>query len=146
MALKYNGIYFLYEAVDPGANQMSLRPWKSNRAICLSRNIAWELTQVYLWLVHNGIILSKDQEKLMWKMNKECRMVTVKLYYWVMVNQEVDLNPFEWCKVVWKWHFPLNIHLFISMALNNRILMQDNIQRKEWEGPTRCPLYCDYQY
>jgi hypothetical protein len=45
-----------------------------------------------------------------------------------------------WRRSIWKWKVQLKIKLFISLALEGKILTWDSLQKRGWEGPGRCPL------
>jgi hypothetical protein len=48
-------------------------------------------------------------------------------------------NPALW-KEVWKYKSIPKIDMFIWTLAHNAILTGDNLKRKGWEGPTRCPF------
>ena len=51
----------------------------------------------------------------------------------------VPLNPAPW-KALWNFLSIPKIDIFIWTLLHNSILTNDNLKRKGWEGPSRCPL------
>jgi hypothetical protein len=45
-----------------------------------------------------------------------------------------------WKVNIWKWHLQLKIILFFWLAMDNRILTWDILQKKGWVGPSICHL------
>ena len=51
----------------------------------------------------------------------------------------VPPNPRQW-KALWKFSSIPKVDIFIWTLLQNNILTGENLKRKGWEGPSRCPL------
>jgi hypothetical protein len=45
-----------------------------------------------------------------------------------------------WWSVVWKWKCSTKNNIFVWLVLANKVLTWDNLQRRGWQGPNRCPL------
>jgi hypothetical protein len=54
-------------------------------------------------------------------------------------NSYASPNPTLW-KEVWRHKSIPKINMFIWTLVHNAILTGDNLKRKGWEGPTRCPF------
>ena len=61
-------------------------------------------------------------------------------YHLTNTHPNVPPNPTIW-KAIWTSKSIPNIDMFIWNLAHRRILMGENLRRRGWEGPNRCPLY-----
>jgi hypothetical protein len=60
-------------------------------------------------------------------------------YKLIKANPYAPPNPTLW-KEVWRFKCIPKIDMFIWTLAHNAILTGDNLKKKGWEGPTRCPF------
>lgn len=89
----------------------------------------------YIWdLNHNGILLVNEDDILAWAWNGASGVLTTKLGYEALsvVNGILDIK--YWFLVVSKMKYPLKVHLFIWLDLENRILTWDKVRGEGGKG------------
>jgi hypothetical protein len=86
---------------------------------------------------HVRIIVREDE--LVWK-HAEHGTYTPKLGYIHLNFDFLQRDPKWWWKGLWKSRFPLDIQIFISCILGNKISTWDRMKKRKIEGPGWCSL------
>jgi len=63
-----------------------------------------------------------------------------KLGYKVICKDAVSEEPVWWWKKIWKYKYPLKTRIYMWLALDNKVLTWDNLQKRNKCGPGHCSL------
>jgi hypothetical protein len=83
-----------------------------------------------------------EKDSLLWSGgDKKCDITVKNIYKAIFSLEEIPVWSGRQIKF-WKWHLALKVILFFWLALRNKILTWDSLQRKGWMGPGYCCLCC----
>jgi hypothetical protein len=117
-----------------------IQGWKSAEDLELQDDQAVEWTQYINLLKHNAICLHDHDDELKWSRNQTTGVLTTKLGYASKFSEEQGAMRLWWWKAVWKLVFPLKTRIFLWLVLENKVLMWDNGQKRNWIGLGWCYL------
>ena len=101
--------------------------------------LAWDsFTQS---LEFGGIHLHSWPNSLMWAYNKLDGSASAKLFYESIVSNYSPATCSRLLKHIWSGTLPKKNNFFIWLALMNKLLTWDNLQKRGWTGPGICALY-----
>ena len=114
--------------------------WYSSEDLCItgSWKSGWDSLTKALDL--GGIRLHTRADSLIWAFNKQKGSVTANLVYDSIV---LSSNPPVGCilfDLIWNGTIPRKICCFIWLALSNKVLTWDNLQKRGWTKPGICFL------
>ena len=87
-----------------------------------------------------GIRLDSHPDTLLWDYNKHDGSITAKLVYDCIVHSFSPQANSSFLSKLWAGSLPRKICCFIWLALQNKILTWDNLQKRGWTGPGVCAL------
>jgi hypothetical protein len=92
-------------------------------------------------LCENLVILTQDvEDSLCWSCNPRDGSFTTKLGYKAWQEERKNVQPQWWWKILWKSKAPLRCKLLMWLALTNKMLTWDNLEKRNWHGPNYCIL------
>jgi hypothetical protein len=65
---------------------------------------------------------------------------TAKLGYKSWQEERKNVQPHWWWKTLWKSKAPLRCKILMWLALTNKLLTWDNLEKRNWHGPNHCIL------
>ncbi|KAJ4809797.1 Ribonuclease H-like superfamily protein [Rhynchospora pubera] len=107
--------------------------------LCLTRGVSASLRQEkidILQLLSNTTLNDLD-DSVFWLIEGN-GIYSVKSCYALLNSNGFNLDL---KKSIWLAKVPLKIKLFCWLVLQNRILTQDNLEKRGWHGPNKC-LFC----
>jgi hypothetical protein len=113
--------------------------WLSAVNLTLNGNSArlWELYVNELRRAH--IRLTKSPNELIWSYNKVGGDYSVRLGYKALSTSR-DGIAYWWWKALWKVEAPKKSKLLLWLALSDKVLIRDHLQRRSKDGRNRCTL------
>jgi hypothetical protein len=88
----------------------------------------------------SGVQLQNKEDELMWTGGDKSGLISVKNVYTALTNKLWHHTIGGWRRHLWSWNIAQKIRLFTWLAIENKILTWDILQRKGWEGPSICQL------
>ena len=89
---------------------------------------------------NSHIRLSDREDELLWSINPVRGSYLPKLGYKVLGEEEAYPRNHWWYKSIWKFYCPHKNKLFLQMDLKRKVPTMDELQRKLWSGPNKCPI------
>ena len=87
-----------------------------------------------------GIRLNDQMDSLIWDFKKSDGIVSAKLVYeCIILTYSPPIGSIIFA-FIWKRNLPKKICCFIWLALMNKLLSWDNLQKRRWKGPSICAL------
>lgn len=123
-----------------GAPRGWYQTWKSAEDLNLQGNLAAEWSSYISQLNHSAIVIQDQDDELMWTQNKPTGMLTAKLGYEALIEEDLNRERLQWWKLTWQPNCPLKIRTFTWFAHSNKILTWGSCQKRKWNGPNRCIL------
>jgi ribonuclease HI/exonuclease III len=112
--------------------------WQGWTVSNLPLNLEQEWASLKRSLHGKAPLKKRARDKRGW--GKEAKPYTTALGYSTLLNlPHVPPNPAIW-KAIWKFKTIPKIDLFLWTLGHDSILTGDNLKRKGWAGPFRCPL------
>ena len=114
--------------------------WYSAEDLCIDGvwKDAWDAYTRGLHLC--GIHLTAQPDTLLWDFNKQDGSISAKLVYDCIVKSFPPSFGSRLHTYLWSSTLPSKIGCFIWLALRNKILTWDNLQKRGWFGPGICAL------
>ena len=91
-------------------------------------------------LVTNFIHLGTDPDKLVWTKNPKTGQYTTKLGYQVSIEDKTWEEKKWWWRKLWHTQSPIKTQITMWLALSNKLLTWEKLQKRGFEGPSICPL------
>ena len=88
-----------------------------------------------------GLRLIAQSDSLIWAHNKQDGSVTANLVYDSIVQSSNPPVGSRLLALIWSGTLPRKISCFVWLALMNKLLTWDNLQKRGWIGPSICTLY-----
>ena len=88
----------------------------------------------------SGIRLNNQSDSLIWAFNKSDGSVSAKLVYDSIVLTSSPPAGSKLLAFIWNSNLPRKICCFIWLALMNKLLTWDNLQKRGWTGLGICAL------
>jgi hypothetical protein len=141
MHLNKNSIFVLAQASAAKHPITEVEVWKSSAELGLTGYLSVDWLNLITELNGVGVTLRTNEEDvLIWTGGDKKGVLTVKNVYAAILSLQ-DLPALSgWQSHIWKWHLPLKVILFFWLAINNKILTWDILQKKGWVGPSYCIL------
>jgi hypothetical protein len=76
----------------------------------------------------------------LWSWDTKRGQVNANQAYKVQLLEDMEEEPMYWYNELWKWQLPLKVKLFIWLMLEQRILTWENLNKRGFNGPSRCVL------
>lgn len=135
--LRKNGYYSLAQVADADSTIVWRQEWKSAEMIGL-RGEEMEQWEGYLSKLRISLAWIKDKDdELLWSMNalggvytSKQGVYTSKLGCRTLGEGTVVEDLVRWWKQLWKYAYPLKARIFMWLALNNKELTWDSLQKK----------------
>jgi hypothetical protein len=88
-----------------------------------------------------NMALNAETDSVRWVFEKSGLFTTASLY------RELTFPgvPNRWMMNIWNAKLPLKIRMFLWQVCNNKIQSADQLDRKNWKGPTECKLCGQYE-
>ena len=104
--------------------------WAHSSLLGLSGELETDGDRYVFFLNQGNIMLGTNVDKLIWSYNSIDGSVSASLDYRSLFSDELTNRAVWWTNWMWKIHLPLKIKFFLLLCLNNKVLSQDNIQKK----------------
>jgi hypothetical protein len=104
-----------------------------NRWLIDNLRIGWEK----ILLEVNKLQLTNELDVVVWKFSNN-GLFNVKSVYKALTYSDAD--PYH--KTIWKGKIPAKIKIFLWLIMNNAILTEDNMIRRQWKGSPTC-YFCE---
>jgi len=121
-------------------NQSPTTNWMNNNDPGLTSALGKEWDLYRLTIIKSVAILNAEKDKLLWFGGDDSGIPTVKNFYLNIIKTKNLTKAETWRRSIWHWKMPLKIKAFIWLALEGKIVTWDLLQKRGWEGLTRCPL------
>jgi hypothetical protein len=105
-----------------------------------SGSLAIEWNSFCKALIDSGIHLQPRDDFLIWTGGDHSGILTVKNVYNAMEKKFWPQQIAGWRRQMWSWDLAYKIKLFIWLAVENKILTWEILQKRGWEGPSIFPL------
>lgn len=139
--LNQSQILVLEDAVRAEFPTMPTERWKSSSDLGLTGLLSDDWNDYRRNLNGAGVALqANEQDTLVWLGADNTGVLTVKSVYEALVSLNGIPECSRWEKNLWKWPIPLKITLFFWLALHNKVLTWEQLQRRGWVGPSVCCL------
>ena len=114
--------------------------WYTIEDLCIAGDwkLAWDTFMRSLEI--GGIRLNSLSNSLIWAYNKFDGSVSAKLVYDCIVHSSSPSVGSRLLTHIWTGSLPRKISCFIWLALMNKLLTWDNLQKRGWTGPGICAL------
>ena len=132
-------ITVLNQAAVVGGPQFS--GWKLAHSLGLIGMVAGEWDDFLVQLREAEITLNTVLDSLVWKGNMKNDIVTTKLAYESLLKVHSSFQSMWWHSVLWMKKVARKIKCFFLLTLNHKILLWDSLQRRGFQGPSRC-IFC----
>jgi hypothetical protein len=103
-------------------------------------DLALEWSKFCRDLIGSGVQLQKIEDELIWTGGDNLGILSVKNVYNSLAKKLWQQPTRGWRRHLWPWDVTLKIGLYTWLAVENKILTWDNLQKKGWEGPSLCHL------
>jgi len=118
----------------------SMETWMSNTELGVTSNLASKWECYCNSLNEVGVSLLDVVVSLLWAGGDSTGQLTVKNIYTTLLSTQDFPIWSGWKFKLWKWNIQLKLKLFLWMAVENKILSWEFLQKKGWQGPDFCPL------
>jgi len=140
ITLQQRSIYYLYQARGSGRTGVVLAQWKSSEEMGIIGEEVSEWDHYYKTLVNSGILLTDRLYKLIWTGGDRSGNISTKNVYDVLASKIWNHNKSLWHRSLWDWDLAPKIKLFTWLMMEDKILTQDNLQRRGWSRPSICSV------
>jgi zinc-binding in reverse transcriptase len=76
----------------------------------------------------SNISLSTESDQILWRLTPTGKFSTHEVYQWLMFRGITDQSTDLW----WNLPIPLKIKVFMWLVMHNKILIKDNLSRRDW--------------
>ena len=87
-----------------------------------------------------GLRLVSGMDSLVWSLNPQNGTVIASAVYESIVTSSCPPLGSRLLDIIWNGTLPKKISCFVWLALSNKLLTWDNLQRRGWIGPSVCAL------
>jgi len=115
--------------------------WKVAEELPLSHHYSQIWHRVVQALLHKEVKRSGNQDILVWGTTNSCLSIRVKDIYSSLIEDSFQVSAGLFPLTMWKVNCPLKCILFSWLVFNNRNLTWEALQRRGWQGPSRC-VFC----
>jgi hypothetical protein len=139
-ALRQKQVWVLAQAWSARDQDSLQDTWINSNALELTGNLALEWEQYTKALKAAGVKLSGNEDEIIWIGGDASGVLSAKNVYLALLSIQ-NLQVIKgWLLHMWKWNIQEKVKLFLWLAVNNKILTWNILQRRGWNGPGRCSL------
>ena len=137
--LQHIGIFYWDQVIDKWLG--SIPTWKTDEMMGLYGDLSSQWDKVIMYMKSRGIFISSEEDHLIWNGSKGWSSVYVKDIYSMLQMEKPTPHENIFPIVFWKSNCHTKIILFAWLVFNNKNLTWDNLQKRNWCGPTICPIF-----
>ena len=89
-----------------------------------------------------GVELTRKSETLVYTRDEKRGIPTAKVVHGALIDESITITSRWWFHYLWKCNLPLKIKCFLFLFLENKLLTQDNYQKRGGIGTNMCILCC----
>jgi hypothetical protein len=140
LQLQHNHITHLAQASISDRRSQFPESWRSSESLNLCDQNGIEWSSFTLALREAGITLRNAEDSLVWAGGDASGAISASNLYRALISPLNFICDKPWITKFWKWPIQLKIRLFAWLAVFDKILTWDVLQRRGWVGPGICKL------
>jgi hypothetical protein len=112
--------------------------WKSWKIANIPLELEEEWNMLKYWLQGKSPLKKRKKDKRVWGPFSGPYTIAIG-YHYIAIVPHIPPDPAIW-KVIWSSKSILKIDIYVWTMTHRGILTSENLRRRAWEGPSRCPL------
>jgi len=135
MALKDQNSITLAQVYKISDNHTFLSSWLSSNDLHLTRDLTQERNEYRSALSVSGVLIQEKKDTLLWLGGDNYGIPLAKNLYSSIISTKAILKVDYWKQKLWKWKIQLKVKVFAWLALEEKILTWDTLQKRGWTCP-----------
>ena len=134
------GLHYLFHLKSPHNRNSLGESWVTSSSLSLDSELTAEWNNYTFHLNEASIHLQERPDTLIWMGGDKSGIISVRNIYKALAEAVWPIRDQTWLTRLWKWNCPLKLKLFTWLLTENKILVWDTLQNRDWSGPNRCIL------
>jgi hypothetical protein len=134
-ALRDKDIQTLAQMRNPFNDQTTSSYWLTSDELGLEGDLALEWEMYRRALIDSGALIQDNNDQLLWIGGDKSGIPSAKNFYSSIISSKSLSKVESWRLSIWNWKIQLKVKLFIWLAIEDKILTWNMLQKKGWEGP-----------